>query len=55
MPTTEAAIPTYYDRPALKPSLYGWKVSGYIFVGGLGGSAQILATLANSCRWRALR
>ena len=45
--TTEAAIPTYYDQPALKPSLYGWKVSGYIFVGGLGGSAQILAALAD--------
>lgn len=46
-PTTEPAIPTYYDQPALKPSSYGWKVSAYIFVGGLGGSAQILATLAD--------
>ena len=28
-------IPTYYDRPAMKPSLYGWTVALYIFVGGL--------------------
>jgi protein NrfD len=36
--------PTYYGRPALKPSLYGWTVALYIFVGGLAGAAQILAT-----------
>ncbi|MGE5269473.1 MAG: NrfD/PsrC family molybdoenzyme membrane anchor subunit [Thiohalocapsa sp.] len=46
-PATEAAIPTYYDQPALKPTFYGWKVSAYIFVGGLAGSAQIIATLAD--------
>ncbi|MGE3782911.1 MAG: NrfD/PsrC family molybdoenzyme membrane anchor subunit, partial [Alphaproteobacteria bacterium] len=42
-----ADIPTYYDQPALKPSPYGWEISGYIFIGGLGGSAQILAAAAD--------
>lgn len=38
---------TYYDLPAAKPSPWGWLVSGYIFVGGLGGSAQVIATAAD--------
>jgi formate-dependent nitrite reductase membrane component NrfD len=38
---------TYYGRPALKPSLYGWTVALYIFIGGLAGAAQILATAAH--------
>lgn len=38
---------TYHGRPPLKPSSFDWKVSGYIFAGALGGSAQILATLAD--------
>jgi formate-dependent nitrite reductase membrane component NrfD len=46
-PVTAAPIPTYYDQPALKPSHYGWKVSSYISIGGLAGSAQIVATLAD--------
>ena len=41
------APPTYYDQPAVKPSLWGWKVSGYIFIGGLAGAAQILASAAD--------
>ena len=40
-------IPTYYGRPALKPSLYGWIVASYIFVGGLAGAVQIIATAAD--------
>jgi Polysulphide reductase, NrfD len=39
------AIPTYYGRPALKPSLYGWMVALYIFIGGLAGAAQVIATI----------
>ncbi|MGD9613870.1 MAG: NrfD/PsrC family molybdoenzyme membrane anchor subunit [Alphaproteobacteria bacterium] len=53
MPNTESGsqyqqfeIPTYYDQPALKPTHYGWMVSGYIFVAGVAGSAQIIATVA---------
>jgi formate-dependent nitrite reductase membrane component NrfD len=42
-----AAIPTYYGLPALKASLYGWKVSSYMFVAGVAGSAQIIATVAD--------
>lgn len=41
-----ADIPTYYDMPPLKPSFYGWKVSAYIWVAGIAGSSQILATAA---------
>jgi protein NrfD len=40
-----ADIPTYYDLPPLKQSLYGWKVSAYIWVAGIAGSSQILATI----------
>jgi MFS family permease len=40
-------ISTYYGRPALKPSLYGWIVACYIFIGGLAGAAQIIATAAD--------
>lgn len=38
---------TYYDQPALKPSFWGWKVSAYIFIGGMSGAAQIIATTAD--------
>jgi len=37
---------TYYGRPALKPSPYGWLVYVYIFIGGLSAGIQILATAA---------
>ena len=37
----------YYEQPALKPSPWGWMVSGYMFIAGLAGSAQILATAAD--------
>jgi protein NrfD len=40
-----ADIPTYYDLPPLKQSFYGWKVSAYIWVAGIAGSSQILATI----------
>jgi formate-dependent nitrite reductase membrane component NrfD len=40
-------IPTYYGRAALKPSLYGWTVAFYTFVGGLAAAAQIIATAAD--------
>lgn len=38
---------TYYDQPQLKPSLYGWRVALYIFVAGLSGASQLLATAAD--------
>ena len=43
----EEASPTYYEQPALKPSPWGWMVSGYMSIAGLAGSAQILATAAD--------
>ncbi|HEY7302367.1 MAG TPA: NrfD/PsrC family molybdoenzyme membrane anchor subunit [Xanthobacteraceae bacterium] len=44
---TAQPIPTYYGRPALKPSLYGWTVGFYIFIAGLAGAAQIIATIVD--------
>ena len=38
---------TYYDLPSVKPSLWGGLVSGCMFVSGVGGSAQIIATAAH--------
>lgn len=37
-------IPTYYDRPALKPGHWGVLVAAYFFIGGLSGAAQLIAT-----------
>lgn len=39
---------TYYDRPAVKHSPWDWKVGAYIFVGGLSGSSQLIATIARA-------
>ena len=39
--------PTYYGQPQLKPSPFGWKVSLYIYLAGLAGSSQLLATLGD--------
>lgn len=37
---------TYYDKPAVKHSHWGWKVGTYIFLGGMAGAAQVIAALA---------
>ncbi|MBV9734312.1 MAG: polysulfide reductase NrfD [Acidisphaera sp.] len=39
--------PTYYGRNTVKPSPFDWKIATYIFVGGLAGAAEIIATLAD--------
>ena len=38
---------SYYGRPVVKPSVYGWKVALYTFLGGLAGAAQVIATIAD--------
>ena len=38
---------SYYGRPAVKASPYGWKVALYTFLGGLAGAAQAIVTLAD--------
>ena len=38
---------TYYGLPSIKPSLWGGLVSGYMFVAGVGGSVQIIASAAD--------
>jgi protein NrfD len=45
---------TYYGQPSVKPSLWGGLVSGYMFVAGVGGSAQIIAIAADLVGDRAL-
>jgi formate-dependent nitrite reductase membrane component NrfD len=45
---------TYYNLPSVKSSLWGGLVSGYMFVAGVGGSAQIIATAADLVGDRAL-
>lgn len=38
---------TYYGRPAIKASHWGWLIAGYYFAGGLAGGAQVIATVAD--------
>jgi len=38
---------TYYGRPVLKPSPYGQLIASYLFVGGIAGASQIIATVAD--------
>lgn len=38
---------TYYGLPAVKASHWGKLIVGYLFTGGLAGSAQVLATVAD--------
>src|SRR5205814_5555700 len=45
---------TYYGLPSVKSSLWGGLVSGYMFIAGVGGSAQIIATAADLVGHRAL-
>jgi hypothetical protein len=40
------SIPTYYGRPAIKASPYGWLVATYIFIGALAAGLQIVVTAA---------
>jgi formate-dependent nitrite reductase membrane component NrfD len=38
---------TYYGRPVLKPSHYGQLIASYLFIGGIAGASQIIATIAD--------
>ena len=41
---------SYYGLPAVKGSFWDWKVSLYIYLAGLAGSMQVIATLAARSR-----
>ena len=44
---------TYYQRPQLKPAPFNnWLVGGYVFLAGLSGAAQLLATVLDLRRRR---
>lgn len=52
---------TYHGRSPVKPPTWDWKVATYVFLGGLGGAAQMLGLagrkrpgLARRARWLAL-
>jgi formate-dependent nitrite reductase membrane component NrfD len=38
---------TYYGRPAIKKNYYGWLIGTYLFVGGIAGASQLIATIAD--------
>jgi len=38
---------TYYGLPSVKPSPFDWKIAAYVYVAGIAGSSQIIATLAD--------
>ncbi len=40
-------VTTYYDQPQLKKSHWGVRVALYIFIAGLSGGAQLIATAAD--------
>ncbi|HEY7321736.1 MAG TPA: NrfD/PsrC family molybdoenzyme membrane anchor subunit [Candidatus Binatia bacterium] len=40
---------TYYGQPVLNPSHYGQLVATYLFIGGIGGASQMIATIADVC------
>ena len=39
----DVRLPTYYERPAVKPADWRWLIVSYLFVGGLAGAAQVIA------------
>lgn len=39
--------PTYYGRPALKPTDWRWLITSYLFVGGMAGAAQVIAGIVD--------
>lgn len=42
----EAATPSYYDVPMLKPPVWTWEIAAYFFLGGLSAGAYLLARMA---------
>ncbi|MBV9328261.1 MAG: polysulfide reductase NrfD [Chloroflexi bacterium] len=44
--------PTYYGRPALKPTEWRWLITTYLFVGGLAGAAQVIAGVVDLLGYR---
>ncbi len=38
---------TYYEQPVLNPSHYGQLVATYLFIGGVAGASQMIATIAD--------
>jgi protein NrfD len=47
VPAAAQTIDTYYGQPQLKPSHYGFRVALYMFIAGLSGAAQLIATAAD--------
>jgi Polysulphide reductase, NrfD len=41
-------MPTYYDLPLLKSPVWTWEIPAYFFVGGVAGSAAVVAAVARA-------
>src|SRR5438105_14933995 len=54
VPLADERDVTYHGLPSVKPSLWGGLVSGYMFIVGVGGSAEIIATAADAVGYRVL-
>lgn len=46
-PEQEQQETTYYDYPALKPTLWRWEIIWYFFLGGLAAGCYVIATIAS--------
>ena len=42
LPEPSTSDPTYYDRPMLQESIWGWAIPTYYYVGGLTGASLVL-------------
>ncbi len=42
LPEPQTSDPTYYDRPMLQESIWGWAIPTYYYVGGLTGASLAL-------------
>jgi formate-dependent nitrite reductase membrane component NrfD len=48
-PATGYRGETYYDEAVLNPSHYGELVAVYLFIGGVAGASEVIATIADLC------
>ncbi len=50
LPQPNRADPTYYDRPLLNKSVWGWAIPTYYYIGGLAGGSLVLGAAAQCMR-----
>jgi formate-dependent nitrite reductase membrane component NrfD len=55
VPAVSPAVPTYYDRPLVKPPVWIWTIPTYFFVGGVAGTAMTLGMAGQLIGGRGMR